>query len=373
MIYLDHNATSPVLPPVRTEIIRALDEQWANPSSAHALGLGARAVVEKARAAVTQLLGADNTEVVFTSSATEANNTALFSAIRSTDKTARIVTIATEHSAVLTYCQSCKGVNIEVLPVESDGRVDPKRLDAALFPGTTLLSMMWANNETGVIHAIPQALELCHARGILMHCDAVQAAGRIPLNLREVPIDYLSVSAHKLHGPKGIGALVVARGAPFSPLFFGGHQESDKRAGTENVPAIAGFGKAAELARVELDARARFTSALRDRLEAGILRRLPKAYINGRGAPRIPTPTTLGFPGSDSDVLVTRLDQRGICVSSGSACLADSVTPSHVVHAMTNSYERANEAIRFSLSHLNTAEEIDAVINEVATVVGTPA
>jgi len=368
MIYLDHNATSRLLPEVRAEMDKAMDQHWANPSSAHALGLSARAALEKARTSIAQLVAADPSQVLFTGSATEANNTALAAVLANCP--GRVVTAATEHSAVLAYCRAqCAPSDLVVLPVNPDGRIDLAQLDAALVPGTTLFSLMWANNETGVIHPIEPASALCRARNILFHCDAVQAAGRIPLNLRETPVDYLSLSSHKMHGPKGVGALVVGNGAPYSPLLHGGHQEMGRRAGTENVPGIVGFGKAADLARIEMPARTGTVTALRDRLETGITKRIEVAYVNGGLAPRLPNTTNLGFRGVDSDTLVTLLDQRGICVSSGSACLADSVTPSHVVQAMTNSYERANEAVRFSLSHLNTVEEIDTVIEEVVQAV----
>jgi cysteine desulfurase len=249
--------------------------------------------------------------------------------------------------------------------------VDMHELAESVTPETSIVSLMWANNETGVINPIAEIAALCHERGVLFHCDAVQAAGKLAIDLRALPIDYLTLSAHKLHGPKGVGALVVAPKAPYSPMHHGGHQENGRRGGTENVPAIMGFAKAVSLAAASMESNDRHIRALRDRLEQGILENVPDTVVNGLDAQRLPNTTNIGFSGIDSDTLVSLLDQRGICVSSGSACLSDAVAPSHVILAMTGSYQKASEAIRFSLSHRNTADEIERTIQMVKEAAST--
>lgn len=367
VIYLDNNATTQPAPEVVEAVQTYLKDRWGNPSSAHAFGLEARAGLESARGAIARLVGSDPETVVFTSSATEANNTAIISAIRANPAKRQIVTGATEHSAVisLSRAQEAHGYGLILVTPQSSGVVDVKKIAAQIDDQTALVSIMWANNETGVLNPVPEIAALCRARGVPFHCDAVQAAGKIPIDLRTVPIDYLSLSAHKIHGPKGVGALIVAPGARFTPLLYGGHQESGRRGGTENLPAIMGFAKAATAATTELMARTAHITALRDRLERGIIAKLPNTIVHGQGASRLPNTTNLGFPGVDSDTLVTLLDQRGVCVSSGSACLSDAVAPSHVILAMTGSYQQASEAVRFSLSHLNTSAEIDQTIGAV--------
>ncbi len=262
----------------------------------------------------------------------------------------------------------CEQVLIPPLP---SGVVNLDALASAIDDRTALVSIMWANNETGVINPVEEVARLCQERGVFFHCDAVQAAGKVPINLREIAIDYLTLSAHKIHGPKGVGALVVARGAPFFAMHYGGHQEGGRRGGTENVPAIIGFACAARLALDNLASRASQVGALRDRLEKGILGNVPGTVVHGMGAPRLFNTTNIGFTGVDSDTLVSLLDQRGICVSSGSACLSDAVAPSHVIQAMTGSYENASEAIRFSLSYLNSAAEIESTITAVKEAVSS--
>lgn len=367
MIYLDNNATTEPLDPVRAEMLEFLTRKWGNPSSAHAFGLEARAGLDRARSAVARLVGAESDMVVFTSSATEANNTAILSALHAAPNKRRLVTAATEHSAVISLgrAQEAAGYEMILVPPQPSGLIDISNLAAQINDQTALVSIMWANNETGVINPIPEIAALCRERRVPFHCDAVQAAGKLPLDLRAVPIDYLSLSAHKIHGPKGVGALIVAPSARFTPLLYGGHQENGRRGGTENLPAIMGFAKAAAMAATEMTARTINITALRDRLERGIIANVPGTIIHGKGVPRLPNTTSLGFPGLDSDTLVSLLDQRGVCVSSGSACLSDALAPSHVILAMTGSYQQASEVIRFSLSHLNTAAEIDQAIAAV--------
>ena len=371
LIYLDYNATTPLLPQVRSVMEPYLADEWGNPSSAHSFGLKAKQAIEKARNQVATLVGAENSQVVFTGSATEANNTALGAALAVPGKNKRIVTTATEHSAVLTYCSamSQRGTEVVIIPVLASGVIDMLALEAALTPDTAVVSVMWANNETGVINPVGQVAKLCLERGILFHCDAVQAAGKLPIDLEALHIDYLSISGHKIFGPKGVGALILAPTAPFTPLLYGGHQENERRGGTQNVPAIVGFGSASQLAVAEQTLRCRFVLQLRDELESRILSEIPGSYLNGGGASRIPNTTNIGFGGRDSEMLVSLLDQYEICVSSGSACLSDSLTPSHVIQSMTGSFKKAGEAVRFSFSHLNTNEEVNHVLQCLKTVI----
>lgn len=348
-------------------------DEWGNPSSAHSFGLKAHQAVNRARAQVALLVGAEARQVVFTCSATEANNTALSAALQVRGKRRRIVTTATEHSAVLNFCSAMAGrdVEVQIVPVLSSGMVDVTELNEALTPDTAILSMMWANNETGVLNPVDQVSKLCLQRGILFHSDAVQAAGKLPIDLKGLSIDYLTISAHKLFGPKGAGALVLGNQTPFTAMLYGGHQENDRRGGTENVPAIVGFGRAAELAKAEQPYRSEHVRGLRDELESRILAEIPGTYLNGSNAARIANTTNIGFEGLDSETLVSLLDQEGVCVSSGSACLSDSITPSHVVQAMTGSYEKAGEAIRFSLAHLNNIEDLEKTLECLKRVVST--
>jgi len=365
MIYLDYNATTPLLPEVREAMEPYLGAQWGNPSSGHSLGRAAALAVGKARGEVASLVGAQAQDVIFTGSATEANNSALAAALAAGGATKRrVVTVATEHSAVLAYgaALAAGGVRVIIVPVLRTGVVDWVTLEREVTPDPAVVSVMWANNETGVIHPVAEVGRLCVERGVLFHCDAAQAAGKVPIDLAEVGIDYLTVSSHKFYGPKGVGALVLRPGTPFTPLLMGGQQEGGRRGGTENVPGIAGFGRAAELAVSELAARAARAGALRDELERLILAEFPGSYCNGAGAPRIANTTNLGFPGMDSESLVKVLDAEGVCVSAGSACLAHALTPSHVVQAMTGSYAKAGEALRFSVSHLNTTEEVQTAV-----------
>ena len=349
----------------------SLAEDWGNPSSAHAFGLKAKTGIDLARRAVADLVGAEPTMVLFTSSATEANNTAILSALRGKQQRHRLVAGATEHSAVITMgnAQAESGCEQVLISPHTSGVVDMDKLAGAIDSRTALVSIMWANNETGVVNPIEEIAALCQVRGVLFHCDAVQAAGKVPINLRKIAIDYLTLSAHKIHGPKGIGALVVSNGAPFFPMHYGGHQEGGRRGGTENVPAVVGFASAARAAATELVDRGIRVAALRDKLEGRILAEVPGTEVNGLGAPRLPNTSNIGFGGIDSDTLVALLDQRGVCVSSGSACLSDAITPSHVILAMTGSYQKASEAIRFSLSHLNTEAEIEYTIDAVKQAV----
>jgi cysteine desulfurase len=370
-IYLDHNATTPVLPPVLAAMLPFFREAPGNPNSAHTPGAEARSAIEAARDQVAQLVGSSPSNVLFTSSATEAVNTAFHSALaRYNGNGPRIVTTAVEHPAV----QQCalaaqeRGADIMQLPVDRSGALSLDQLAEAICENTCLVSVMWANNETGVIFPIPEIAKLCAYLGVPLHVDAVQVAGKLPIDLEELPIDYLSISSHKIFGPKGVGALIASR-ALIKALIRGGGQETGRRGGTENVPAIVGFGEAARLAAVEIRDRSETSAALRNRLEQVLFQNIDGCYINGADQPRIPNTTNLGFNHIDGDALAGMLNAANIYVSTGSACSSDTVTPSHVVMAMTGSYERAGEAIRFSLSHLNTNAEIDRTIAAVETAV----
>lgn len=370
-IYLDYNATTPVLPPVLAAMLPFFQEAPGNPNSAHTPGAEARSAIEDARDRVAQLVGSSPSNVLFTSSATEAVNTAFHSALaRYNGNGPRIVTTVVEHPAVQQSALAAqeRGADIIQLPVDRSGALSLDQLAKAICENTCLVSVMWANNETGVIFPIPEIAELCARAGVPMHVDAVQAAGKLPVDLEELPIDYLSISSHKIFGPKGAGAL-IASSALTKALIRGGGQETGRRGGTENVPAIVGFGEAARIAGIELRQRAENAASLRDRLEQVLFQNVEGCYVNGAGQPRISNTTNLGFEGIDGDALAGMLNAAGIYVSTGSACSSDTVSPSHVVMAMARSYERAGESLRFSLSHLNTDAEIDRTIAVVEDAV----
>lgn len=349
-----------------------LTEKWGNPSSSYAFGSQLKGVIEEARGHVAALIGASSRDIVFTGSATESNNTAILAALSAVPTKRHIITSVVEHSAVLnhTFFLEKHGYRVTRLPVDRDGLLDLAKLDAAIKPDTAVVSLMWANNETGVIFPVVEIAALCRQRGVLFHCDAVQAVGKLPINLKTVPVDYLSLSAHKFGGPKGVGALFVRKGAPFEAHLHGGHQERGRRGGTENVAGIAGIGRAAELAAGELPAYAAHVQALRDCLESRILAAAEGSERNGHATWRLPNTTSLTLPGIEAEALLLLLDQAGICASAGSACLADSDEPSHVVRAMKPESAAARQMVRFSLGRKTTATEIDAAIGAVVRAVG---
>jgi cysteine desulfurase len=373
VIYLDHNATTPIAPEVREAMLPYLAEEWGNPSSSYRFGAKLKAVIETARAQVAELIGASSREIVFTSGATEANNTAIHAAFKANPQRRHIVTSVVEHSSVLSYCRALEREEVRVtyLPVDRDGLLKFADLEAALTPDTAVVSLMWANNETGVLFPVERLAEVCRARGVLFHCDAVQAAGKLPVDVRRLPVDYLTLSGHKFHGPKGVGALFVRRGAPFTPLIHGGHQERGRRGGTENVALMAGLGVAAELARKHLADYERNVRPLRDALEQGILSAIPNTELNGHPEQRLPNTTNITFHGVESEALLLLLDQAGICASSGSACLADSDEPSHVVRAMKPESAASRQMVRFSLGRETRADEISATMAAVQRAVQT--
>lgn len=372
VIYLDYNATAPLRPEVFAAMKPFLTERWGNPSSSYSFGSQLKAEIEAARRAVAKLVNAGASEVVFTGSATEADNTALNAALSTQPCKRHIITSAVEHSAVLNHgvFLATQGVRVTRLPVDREGLLDLAALEAALTEDTALVSLMWANNETGVVFPVAEIAALCRRRGVPFHCDAVQAAGKLSIDLKAVPIDYLSLSAHKLGGPKGVGALVVRKGAPFAPHLHGGHQERGRRGGTENVAGIVGFGFAAELSAKELPGYAVRVQPLRDRLEVELLARIAGAERNGHASLRLPNTTNLTFPGVESEALLLLLDQAGICASAGSACLADSDEPSHVVRAMKPDSAASRQMVRFSLGRETTTEDVEATLRAVENAIG---
>jgi len=349
-----------------------LSDAWGNPSSSYGFGSRLKSVIETARENVADLTGAASPrEILFTGSGTESNNTAINAAVLAQPGRRHIITSQVEHSSVLACCQFLEkhhGCRITELPVDRDGQLSLNDLESALTDDTAVVSLMWANNETGVLFPVEEIAALCRNRGVLFHCDAVQAAGKVPINLRSLPCDYLSLTGHKIGASKGIGALYVHRKAPFVPLIHGGHQERSRRGGTENVAAIAGLGTAAAIALKKLPAYDKTIRPRRDALESGILTAIPGSQINGHPAQRLANTTNIHFPGIESEALLLLLDQAGICASSGSACLADSPDPSHVIAAMKPG-DAARQSVRFSVGREGAAADVGRVVNALAGIV----
>jgi cysteine desulfurase len=371
MIYLDHNATTPILPEVLEAMMPYLTTEWGNPSSAYKFGAKLKSVIQTAREEVAELIGAHSMDVIFTSCATESNNTAIAAALHANPGRRHIVTSSVEHSSVLNYCMAVEeeGYRVTYLPVDREGLLKSADLEAAITDQTAVVSLMWANNETGVLFPVEQIAEICRSRGVLYHCDAVQAAGKVPIDVRKVQADYLSLTGHKFSAPKGIGALYVRRKAPFSPLIYGGHQERNRRGGTESVPLIVGMGKAAEVAWKHLPDYEKKARPSRDELEEGILSSIPKSELNGHKTQRLTNTTNISFHGMQSEALLILLDEEGVCASSGSACLADSDEPSHVIKAMKPESQASREMIRFSINGTLTHVAIKATIAAVVRAV----
>lgn len=373
MIYLDYNATTPVLPEVFEAMTPYLTSEWGNPSSTYKFGSKLKTVIETARAQVAELIGARSMEIIFTSCATESNNAAIHAALKVNPRKRHIVTSSVEHSSVLNYCMALEkeGYRITRLPVDREGLLKLADLENAITEETAIVSLMWANNETGVLFPVKEIAEICRSHGVLFHCDAVQAVGKVEIDVQNVQVDYLSLTGHKLHAPKGIGALYVRRKVPFSPLIYGGHQESNRRGGTESVPLIVSIGKAAELARKGLTSYDKKVRPLRDAFEDGILNSIPNTELNGHKIQRLANTSNITFRGIESEALLILLDQQGICASSGSACLADSDEPSHVVKAMKPALETSRQMIRYSLGFCNTDNEIKQTVGVLRRVVRT--
>jgi cysteine desulfurase len=368
-VYMDANATTPVLPEVVEAMRPFWTEAFGNASSIHQPGQQARAAVERARESVAALLGCRAAEVVFTSGGTESDNLALFGTLAPGD---HLIASSMEHSAVMQAAEALAGRGVEVsfLPATGQGVVEPSALQAALRPNTRLVSVMLANNETGVIQPVRELAELSHAAGALFHSDAVQAAGKLAIDVKALGCDLLSISGHKMYAPQGVGALFVRRNVRLRPIFFGGNHERGRRPGTENVAGIAGLGKAAELARAWLaNGEQQALAALRDRLEQGILAQVEEAGVNGAGATRVANTSNLYFDHVEAEALVIALDLKGLAVSGGSACQSGSTEPSHVLTAMGLSVARARASVRISLSRMTTGDEVDCALALVPAAV----
>ncbi len=367
MIYLDYNATTPVLPEVMEAMTPYFTNEWGNPSSSYKFGSKLKTVIETAREQVADLIGAHSPEVIFTSCATESNNAAINAALKAHPGKRNIITSPVEHSSVLNYCMALEkeGYRVTYLPVDRDGLLKLADLENAITDETAIVSLMWANNETGVLFPVKEIAEICRSRGVLYHCDAVQAAGKIEIDVQKTPIDYLSLTGHKFHAPKGIGALYVRRKTPISPYVHGGHQERNLRGGTESVPLIVGMAKAAELAWKHLPDYDKKVKPLRDALEEGILKSIPNTELNGHKTERLTNTTNITFHGIESEALLILLDKEGICASSGSACLADSDEPSHVVKAMKPESNASRQMIRFSVGRESASQQISMAISKI--------
>jgi len=369
--YFDSNATTSVAPEVLQAMLPYLTEEWGNPSSPYRLGKRLVEPIEAARESVASLVGADSSEIIFTSCGTESINTAITSCLYSQPAKKHVVTTAVEHSATMNSCGALeqRGYEVTYLPVNRDGTLDLKRFERALRPDTAVVSIMWANNETGVLFPIAKLSALCRQRGILIHTDAVQTPGKVAIDVNELGVDLLSLSAHKLHGPKGVGSLYVRKGIPFWPLIIGGHQEEGNRGGTENVPYMVAFGRAAELARAISPQDRHTLAALRDSLENEIFAQIPGTSRNGAKEPRLPNTASIAFAGVDAEALLLLLDQLKICASSGSACTTGSVAPSHVLTAMGLNPTEARSTIRFSLDYETTGEEVAYLMSHLPRLV----
>jgi cysteine desulfurase len=370
-VYVDNNATTKVAPEVLEVMLPYFSEYYGNPSSMHFFGGQVQKKVDEARAEVADFLGAEPSEIVFTSCGTESDNAAILGTLDSYPEKRHLISTRVEHPAVgnvSTYLGR-KGYRITELSVDREGRLDLDELRESFTEETALVTIMYANNETGVVFPIEEIGEIVKARGISFHTDAVQAAGKIPLNMRRSKLDMLSISGHKLHAPKGIGVLYIRKGTKFSPFLIGGHQEKGRRGGTENVPYIIGLGKACELAQKYLDEENTKVKALRDYLEAKLLEKIPNTLVNGDRVHRLPNTVNLSFEYVEGESILLLLSDLGICASSGSACTSGSLEPSHVLRAMGVPFTAAHGSIRFSLSVYNTKEEMDYIIEHLPPII----
>lgn len=371
VVYMDNNATTCIAAEVREAMVPLFEEFWGNPSSMHTFGGQVQKYVDLARQQVATLLGAsDPNEVVFTSCGSESDNMAIRGYVEASRKHPHLITTMVEHPAVLGPCHylADRGYRLTKLEVDQNGEFDLDEFKRAATQGC-LASIMWANNETGVIYPVEEAARIVKEMGGALHTDAVQAVGKIPLNVKETEIDLLSLSGHKLHAPKGIGALYVRRGTKVNPLIFGGHQERGRRAGTENVPYIVGLGKACERAQRNMADENTRVRAMRDRLEAGIMASCPGAHFNAAIANRLPNTINVSFEYIEGEALLLLLDEYGICASTGSACASGSLEPSHVLRAMKVPQSMLHGSLRFSLSTYNTEDDVDYVLEHLPTVV----
>ena len=370
VVYLDNNATTQCAPEVVAEMLPFFSEKYGNPSSMHAFGGEVAKYVTRARQRVADLLGAEPEEIIFTSCGTESDNAAIHAALASNPDKRHIVTTRVEHPAVLNTCQHLagRGYQVTFLPVDRQGNLDLDQVYQAIREDTAIVSIMWANNETGVIFPVEEIAAMAKAKGALFHTDAVQAVGKVPINLKESQIDFLAMSGHKLHAPKGIGVLYVKKGTPFRPFILGGHQEHGRRAGTENVPYIVGLGKACELAGQHMVEENTRVKALRDRLEKGLLE-IEATMLNGDPQRRLPNTCSVSFEFVEGESILLHLSDLGICASSGSACTSGSLEPSHVLRAMGVPFTAAHGSIRFSLSIYNNDQDIDHVLEHMPGII----
>jgi cysteine desulfurase len=371
VIYVDNNATTQVAPEVLEEMLPYFNEYYGNPSSMHTFGGMVEKKIVEARERLAGLLGASPDEIIFTSCGTESDSTAIRAAILSNPNKKHILTSRVEHPAVKNLLEylSKNGYRATFVPVDRKGRLDLDYLYNHLSEDTAIVSLMWANNESGVIFPIEEVGSVLKEKGIVFHTDAVQAVGKIPIDLKNVDVDMLSLSGHKLHGPKGVGALYVRKGTKYSPFLIGGHQEKGRRGGTENVASIIGLGKASELAAENLLRKNIRVKRLRDKLETELLSRIPNAMINGDIENRLPNTTSIAFEYVEGESILLLMDEFGICASSGSACTSGSLEPSHVLRAMGVPFTAAHGSIRFSLSTYNTEEEIDVIIEKLPPII----
>jgi len=370
-IYMDNNATTQVAPEVLEAMLPFLTDRYGNPSSAYTFGGLVARNIRDAREQAAAILGAFPEEIIFTSCGSESDNTAIMSALSTGKDKVHIVTSRVEHPAVKVLCNELtkQGYRVTEIPVDKEGRLDMDRYKDSLTPGTAIVSLMWANNETGVIFPVEEAAQMAKDRGILFHTDAVQAAGKIPIDLQNSAIDMLSISGHKLHAPKGIGVLYVRKGTKFSPFLIGGHQERGRRGGTENTASIIALGKACELAANRMEKENTKVKALRDKLERELLRQVPNSRVNGGISERLPNTTNISFESIEGESILLLMDEFGICASSGSACTSGSLQPSHVLRAMGVPFTMAHGSVRFSLSVYNTEDEVDFVIDKLPPII----
>jgi cysteine desulfurase len=371
LLYLDHNATTPILPEVRDAMLPWLENEFGNPSSVYSLGRRASAALTAAREQVAALVGAQPSEIIFNSCGTEATNTAILSALAIDPDKRHIITSTVEHSATIKLCEhlATRGYEITWLPVDKDGLLDPAKLEAAITSETAVVSLLWANNETGVIFPVEEIAAITTRKKVPLHLDAVQAAGKVPINLAELGAQYVSLSAHKLCAPKGVGALYVNRRARYTPLLRGSQEES-KRGGTQNVASIVAFGKASELALKSLPTHPERIRALRDRFEQTLINTVEGVRRNGADEPRLPNTSNLTFTAIEAETALLLFDKEGLCCSAGSACSSGSINPSHVLTAMGVTRDEARASLRFSLGRTTTEADIDRALEIIPRIVG---
>lgn len=370
-VYFDNNATTQVAPEVVDAMIPFLREHYGNPSSMHAFGGAVEGPVQEARAQVAGLLGAEPSEIVFTSCGSESDNTAIWSALNTQPDKKHVISTRVEHPAVRSLLLHLKrrGYLITEVGVNGDGLLDPQEIERAITNETALISVMAANNETGVLFPIAEIGAIAKRHGVLFHTDAVQLVGKEPIRVRDLQVDFLALSGHKLHAPKGVGALYVRRGTRFRPFLIGGHQERGRRGGTEAVPNLIGLGKAAELAKAHIQVEQTEVRRLRDKLEQGLMERIPHTRLNGHPAKRLPNTCNLSFEQVEGEAILLMMSDQGIAASSGSACTSGSLEPSHVLRAMGVPYTFAHGSIRFSLSRYSTDEEVDYVLDQMPAII----